>query len=122
MAQRLQAVPDAKVGNRRRQPRATPSSTAESDDSVSQPAAPKKNMTLKAAAESSRRDALVKLRDMTADQLSNKPNAAAFAALSKRFLELDDEIRSIDLKAEQDGKSQGSSSSEADDGWDSSEI
>ena len=63
--------------------------------------------------DSSRLDVLRKMRELTAEQLDAKPPAAAFASLSKRFTEVDAEIRALEAKIRRDS----ADDSDADDEW-----
>lgn len=84
------------------------------------PKAKGKPATLRDAAELSQLEMLIKLRDMTAQQIDTGPPAPAFAALSKQFREVDSAIRAIQAKDKQEANEDGKS--DPNDGWDPTTI
>jgi|SRR6185369_17723683 len=76
--------------------------------------------SLREAAQISERAALVKLRDMAADQLDARPSGAVFAAVAKQFRECDAAVRAFDSRRRNEAD-EDADDDEAD-GWDEAQL
>lgn len=91
-----------------------------SDDKPPPPRKKQKPRTLKAAAELSERDLLVKMRDDISDAIEGGVPAHTLAPLMRQLKEIDRDIRQLDQRAKQEAEED--SGEDIDDTFDASSL